>query len=339
MEVVGGLDLVASPHIDVTDSGTGIGAALVIGGDSSERGSLVRAEHTLLLVLVVDIKVLASLNTGGPELVLVSLVEGEIPDGVGATLNVPKHLAGANIVESDDVVVGSISSCNSITIRGNGNSGNASSVFREGLSANLLTGLGVPDKDSGALADLTSDSSRSITSNVDVHGHDVVAMMVGRGSSLLRFVLDLATTEEPLGVFILVEDDTEASSHIADVTSGVVVDSHSRVLASVAIDVLELVGLIGLRLLNLRMVIRLDSGSSLPGLDGEELLTFLDLFGLELEEVRLGLSLVIDGLELTGLLVDSHAFVLLEFFRNFSPVFARRFAFSRVAGSHFKVSR
>lgn len=224
VEVVGGLDLVATPHVDVTDSGTSIGVTIHIGGDGSEGSSLVATEQTLLLVLVVDIKVLASLNTSGPELVLVGLVEGEIPDGVRATLNVPEHLAGANIEEGDDVIVGFVSSCNSITTSGDGNSGNASGVSREGLSADLLTGLGVPDKDSGVLADLTSDSSRSITSIVDVHGHDVVAVVVGRGGSLLGFVLNLATAEERLGVCSLVEDDTDASRHVANVTVRVVVD-------------------------------------------------------------------------------------------------------------------
>lgn len=200
VEAVDGLDLVARPHIDVTDSGTSIGVTITIGGDGSEGSSLVATEQTLLLVLLVNIKVLASLNTSGPELVLVGLVEGEIPDGVRATLNVPKHLTGANIVEGNDVIVGFVSSCNSITIGGNGNSGNASGVFGEGLSADLLTGLSVPNKDSGVLADLTSDSSSSITSIVYVHGHDIVAVVVGRGGSLFGFVLNLATAEELLGV-------------------------------------------------------------------------------------------------------------------------------------------
>lgn len=336
VEAVNGLNLVTSPHVDVTNSGTSIGAALVISGNGSEGSSLVATEHTLLLVLLVDIKELASLDTGGPEVVLVGLVKGEIPDGVGATLDVPEHLAGADIEEGDDMVVGSISSCNSITISGNSNSGNTSSVSREGLSTDLLTRAGIPDKNSGVLANLTGDTSGSITSSVAVHGHDVVAVMVLRGSGLLGFVLDLATTEELLGVGRLVKNDTEASSHVADVALRVVVNSHSRVLASVAIDVFELVSLIGLRLFNFRMIVGLDSGSSLPGLDGKELLTFLNLFGLKLKEIRFGLVLVIDGLELTGLLVHLHAAVVLEFFRNITPVLLGRFTFSRVAGSHFK---
>lgn len=42
--------------------------------------------------------------------------------------------------------------------------------------------------------------------------------------SLLRFVLDFTTSEELLGVFGLVQDDTETSGHIAEVTVGIVVD-------------------------------------------------------------------------------------------------------------------
>lgn len=116
VEVVGIFDLVTSPDVDITSSGTCVGTSLVVGSDSCERGSLVATERTLLLVLTVDIEVLASLDTGTPNEVLVSLVEGEIPDRIRTTLSAPDHFARADIKESDDVIVGSVSSCNSITI-------------------------------------------------------------------------------------------------------------------------------------------------------------------------------------------------------------------------------
>ena len=123
--------------------------------------------------------------------------------------------------------------------------------------------------------------------SVDIHGSDVVVvMLLGRGS-LLGLVLDLATAEEGLRVGSLVEDDTEASGHVGDVAIRVVIHGHSRVLASITVHILKRVGLIGLRFVDLGMVLRLNCGSSLPWLDGKELLTLLDLFSLKLKEVRL----------------------------------------------------
>ena len=151
---------------------------------------------------------------------------------------------------------------------------------------------------------------------------------------MLGLVLNLTTAEESLGVALLIKDDTEASGHVADITRGVVIDVHPRVLASVAIDVFKLISFIRLILVHFRMVIGLDSGSSLPWLHREELLTFLDLLSLELEEVRLRFVLVINGFKLASLLVELHA-LFLHVGRNITPVFSGGFAFSRVAGSHF----
>jgi len=54
-------------------------------------------------------------------------------------------------------------------------------------------------------------------------------------------VFNFTTTEELLGVGLLIKNDTEGSSHVDSLSFRVIVDVLSGISASVTIDVLELV--------------------------------------------------------------------------------------------------
>lgn len=64
-------------------------------------------------------------------------------------------------------------------------------------------------------------------------------MSVEGSSGLLGFLLDFATTEELLGVFLHVENNTESSSHVDSLALFVEVTVLLGVGASVSVDVLE----------------------------------------------------------------------------------------------------
>lgn len=113
--------------------------------------------------------------------------------------------------------------------------------------------------------------------------------MVGVLSDILGGVLDLATSEELLGVAVLVENDTKGGSHVDGLTLAVPVDVLLGVGASVAVNVLELVSSVRLILVDLVMVVGFSNLAN-PGTDSHELLT---LSLLDFEEVALGTVFVL----------------------------------------------
>jgi hypothetical protein len=104
------------------------------------------------------------------------------------------------------------------------------------------------------------------------------------GSSLLGLIGDLATSEVFLHIFILVKDDTKTGGKVDDVTLRIVVNILFSVLATVTVNVLELISHFRWRAIFFGMIFRLDSGSSFPGSDRKELLSFTDFISLEFEK-------------------------------------------------------
>lgn len=104
-------------------------------------------------------------------------------------------------------------------------------------------------------------------------------------SNFLGGVVDFTTTEELLGVAGGVKDDTEGSSHVSGLLVGVPVGVLTGVSASVTVDVLELVGLVGLGVVDGVVALGLDDLSD-PGADGHELLALAGV--LDFKEVIFG---------------------------------------------------
>ena len=104
----------------------------------------------------------------------------------------------------------------------------------------LLTSAGIPGEDGGLEASLTGDGS--LTVGADTDAHNIIGVMVLVICDVLGGVFNFTTTEELLGVGLLIKNDTEGSSHVDSLSFRVIVDVLSGISASVTIDVLELVG-------------------------------------------------------------------------------------------------
>jgi len=139
----------------------------------------------------------------------------------------------------------------------------------------------------------------------EIDGGDVVVVTILIVSSLLGLVLDLTTTEELLGVRVVVKDDTESGGHVDDLT--VLVDEAvlARISASVTIDVVKSVSLVRLLLVDGVVIVRLSDLTN-PWADSHELLTFTSI--LHGEEIVFGTFVVIDTVlklaSLTSLLIE-----------------------------------
>lgn len=107
------------------------------------------------------------------------------------------------------------------------------------------------------------------------------------------------TTEEGLGIVLLVQDDTKGGRHVDGVTVGVVEQIVSRVDGSVAVAILQ-GKLLGRGVGVERRGILRGEHSTLPGLGGHELLTFtllLNLKGIIVSVVLVsGVTRLVEGL-------------------------------------------
>lgn len=139
-----------------------------------------------------------------------------------------------------------------------------------------------------------------------IDGSDVVVVTILIVSSLLGLVLNLTTTEELLGVGVVVKNDTEGGGHVDDLT--VLVDEAvlARISTSVTVNVVECVSGIRLIIVDGVVTVRLSDLTN-PWADCHELLTFTSI--LNLEEVVLWTFVVID----TVLKLTSFTSLLVEF--------------------------
>jgi len=190
------------------------------------------------------------LDTSGGESLGAGLgIPGTVVDLVGVTLRLEDGVTRV-VVDVDLMFVVEIDSGDP-ALSVDCDSSDTTSALGDLDSLLLLTGVGVPGEDGGLGADLTGDSGLSVGADADAH--DIIGVMLGVVGNVLGGVVDLATTEECLGVGCSVENDTEGGSHVDGLTLGVPVDVLSGVGASVTIDVLESVGL--LRLLGFVFVV------------------------------------------------------------------------------------
>ncbi len=169
----------------------------------------------------------------------------------------------------------------------------------------LLASACVPGEDGGLGADLARDTS--VARGVHTEAHDVIGVMVLIVGDVLGSGLNLATTEEFLRVRVLVKDNTESGSHVDSVALTIPVCVLLGVGATVTIDVLESVGLVGLLVVDWVMVVGLLDLTD-PRANRHKLLT-LSLFNLE--EVVLATVVVLATIGasggLTGFLVVLNA--------------------------------
>jgi len=119
-------------------------------------------------------------------------------------------------------------------------------------------------------------------------------------TSLLGLVHDLTTTEELLGVGVVIKDDTKSGSHVDDLTIAVNEAVLTRISASVTIDVLEFVSHVRLVIVDRVVTVGLSDLTN-PGLNSHELLTLASILGSE--------HVIID----TVLKLASLASLLIEF--------------------------
>jgi len=175
-----------------------------------------------------------------------------------------------------------------------------SCTLLEFVLGDLLTSGGVPDKDSGSGANLARDGKLSVGANIN--GGDIVVVTILVIASLLGTVLNLTTTEELLGVGVVVKDDTEGSSHVDGLTVHVDEAVLARVGASVTVDVLKSVSLIRLVVVDGVVIVRL-SDLTFPWQNSHELLTFASILCSE----HVIIDTVLKLFSFTALLVEFHA--------------------------------
>lgn len=317
MEAERALDGVATPHIDESITASSVGNAVIVSRDASEAASWIVTEETLLPLLVLHGPVGEVLVPSRVKLARTFLlIEGKVEDDIRATLVSVECFSTLSVEDGDVVVVTPVGGGDELGVAGDGASGNCPGVLCELRPEPLLAGLSVPHEDCRPLANLASDGPLSAAVRVHIHGHDIVGVMVQIIGHLLGFVLDFATTKELLGVRLLVQDDSEASSHVDDFAFWVIVHVLPRVLTPIPIHVLKTVARVWLTLVDSRMILGFFNCTK-PGLDRQELLTscyFRDLL-IEVEEIicrSVCVDLVRD--DLISLLVDRHAACILEAF-------------------------
>lgn len=299
-----GTAIIAAPDVDGTIGTTGVACAIVTPSDTSVRGHLVTAVETLGLIttLLASIPEVEMLDTSGGESLAAGLVVPcDVEDLVLVTLVLEDHLTLA-VVAVDVVIVVDINSADHV-LGVDVASGNTTSALANLHAVFLLACHSAPGEDGGGGTSLAGDSNGLV--GVDGNTHDVVGVMVGVLSNVLGGAIDLAATEEFLGVVGVVKDDTESSSHVDGVALSVEVDVLLGVSATVAVDVLESVGLVGTVIAEIVVGIGLSDLAD-PGFDGHELLA--DLL-VDLKEVILGTIVVLStvaGHTLAGFFVVAH---------------------------------
>lgn len=147
--------------------------------------------------------------------------------------------------------------------------------------------------------------------------------------NLLGLVLDLATSEESLGIGFLVEDDTKACGHISDIAIWIKVYVLTRVLASVAINVLQGVSCIWLRWIRFWMIIGLGD-LTFPWLNSHELFALNLFYFLELKKVIFRSIVVVELFNFSSDLVSTHSTIddFIVHLLIFGPSFCTSLGFS-----------
>lgn len=87
----------------------------------------------------------------------------------------------------------------------------------------------------------TLSSDTKVSLGADVDGHDIVSVMILISGDVLGSAVDLATSEEFLGVGRWVENNSKGGSEVGNASALGEVDVLSRVNGSVPVDVLEVV--------------------------------------------------------------------------------------------------
>ena len=169
-------------------------------------------------------------------------VPGAIVDDVGVTLLLEDAVSAVVIAVNLMLVVEIGSADPAISIHGAGLDTTGTLCNLDALS--LLTSAGIPGEDGGLRADLTGDGGGAC--GVQTEAHNVICVMVLVIGHVLGGRLNLTTTEEFLGVAILVQDNTKGGSHVDSLALTVPVSVLLGFGAAVAIDVLKSVGLVGL---------------------------------------------------------------------------------------------
>jgi len=230
------------------------------------------------------------------------LGELNIIDLVGITLGLQARSTGANIKDVDLVFVVKIDTSDKLLVIRDSTSIDSSGTLANLEFLDLLTSLSVPKEQRGGGTNLTGKSHLSLGANVN--GHDVVSMSIIVVSLLLGLVFDFTTTEEFLGVSVVVKDNTKSSSHIADLAVGVKEDVLSCVSASVSVNVVQSVSDIGLIVVDGVVIVRLSNLTN-PRADSHELFSLTGILHSE-EIVLLTLNIinvVVEDTSLTSLLV------------------------------------
>jgi len=267
------------PREDSTLERTGVASTVRAISDTSHGVSGVGTEDTARLIQIsVEIEQ-SKTSLGGTSKGVLLRVPAQVDHRVRATLHLSLLVTSGGVKNGNSVIVVITQSGNKGTVVIPANSFGASGVSGLLTSGNELTSLGIPNEDSGLLSDLTSGDSLSIGGQSE--SRDIIVMLLAVGSNI--------TTEEFLGVVVLVQDDTESGSHVNGITVGIVEQVVSGVNGSVTVDVLQS------KLLG--RGVGVESGgitggnhSTLPGLGGHELLTFTLL--LDFETIILSVVLI-----------------------------------------------
>ena len=141
---------------------------------------------------------------------------------VGVTLFFHDKVSRCNFVDKESVIVVEANASNVGAIRGDRDGldsthalGELESLFERSINS-------TPCEHDGCATNLSGNSHLSSVANLDAH--DIVGVSDLVGGVVLGGIVDLATTEELLGVGGLIEDNTESSSHVDSLSVGVVVN-------------------------------------------------------------------------------------------------------------------
>lgn len=224
----------------------------------------------------------------------------DIHDTVGTTLVRHDEVTTLHVENVDIVVVVEIDASEHGVVLGPTDSLDTSGTLLEFELVLLLTSSGIPNEDSGSGANLARYGKLSVGAQID--GGDIVVVTILIIASLLGAVLNLTTTEELLGVGVVVKDDTKSSGHVNDLTILVNETVLARVRASVTVDVVKGVSLVRLFIVDGVVIVRLSDLTN-PWLDSHELLTFASIFGSE----HIIIDTVLALASLASLFVEFHA--------------------------------
>ena len=265
-------------NVDPSVGTTTVGLAIVVPGNTGEGGLLVAVPEATRLS--------ASAVTSVPE---VDMLDTAGHEAGGARLEIPSDIVNlvlvtlllerliALCVKHEDMMVVVEVSSRDPAFSVDSDAVDSTRTLSELHSLFLLASAGIPGEDGRLGADLSRDSCGSL--GAYLQAHDIVSVMVLVIGDILGSVSDLTTTEELLGVGLTVEDDTEGGSHVDSLSSAVEVDILLGVGASVAVDVLKLVGDVWFFFVDWVVAFGLSNLTN-PGTNSHELLT-RGLFYLE----------------------------------------------------------